>query len=298
MGRLVFLFILFSSNLFADISGIIFDNKTKQPLDNVNIALKGTGIGTISDTLGNFTLKYEQKGNYILQISRIGYKNEEITIQNPSLLLMFYLKQKPVLTEGITVFGKKLQKQDQTKKITANEILKIPYIKADPIISLKAFAGVATPTDYLGILYVRGSGSDENLYLLDGIELPYLFHFGGAQTIVNPMAVEEVSFEPGGFSAQFGNRLSSVIRIKSRQPTGKSILRFRCDPTEIAAFYTAALSDNISYRISARREILNLYLERILGDYTNLFVPYFGDFEQSITYHYPQGSATFSLLRS
>lgn len=298
MGRLVFFLIILSSNLLADISGTVLDRHSKQPLDNVNIVLEGTGVGTISDTLGNFELHYGKKGIFVLAISRIGFKKKAIEVQNPSFPLTILLEQEPVPTEGITVHGERLKRQDQIKKLSVDEISRIPFIKPDPIISLKSIAGIMAPTDYLGILYVRGSGSDENLYLLDGIELPYLFHFGGAETIVNPMSVQEVRFSSGGFGPQFGNRLSSVIELKRSQPTGKSIFRYRLDPTEIAACYTAALNDNMNYRISARREIINLYLQGLFGDYTNLFVPYFGDFEQSVTYHYPQGMATFSLLRS
>lgn len=298
MGRLVIFLFLLNSNLFGDIDGIVLNRDENIPLSNVNITVKEKAVGTATDKNGEFSLHYDKKGTLILIVSRIGYRKKEVELINPSTSVKIYLEQQPIPAKGITVYGKRIYEKKSGETISSDEINRIPFIKPDPIISLKSFAGVSSLTDYLGIIYVRGGGGDENLFLLDDIELPYLFHFSGFETIVNPMIVKEVTFEPGGFSSIYGNRLSSVISVKSRDLSGKSNFRFRTDPTEIAAFYEASLQNNLNYRLSMRRGILNIYLKRAFGNYQNLFVPYFGDFEQKIMYNYMNGNISFSLLRS
>lgn len=135
-------------------------------------------------------------------------------------------------------------------------------------------------------LIVRGGSPFENLYIIDGIEVPNINHFssqgstGGPLSIINIDFVENVEFSAGGFGARFGDKVSSMTNISMRSGN-KEEFRGRLDlsATGVDGSVEGPLG-NGSYFVSARRSYLD-FLFNLAGF---SFVPQYWDFNGKIDY--------------
>ena len=87
--------------------------------------------------------------------------------------------------------------------------------EADVFRTLQLLPGVVSRSDFSSQLYVRGGSPDQNLVLLDGVAVYNPFHLLGLFSTFNTDAIKEVEFMTGGFPAEYGGRLSSVLSRKS-----------------------------------------------------------------------------------
>lgn len=87
----------------------------------------------------------------------------------------------------------------------------------DVLKTLQALPGVASGTELLSNLYVRGGEGSDNLFLLDGVPLYQICHLGGIFSAFNTDAIESLDFYKSGFPARFGGRTSSVVDIGTRE---------------------------------------------------------------------------------
>jgi len=102
--------------------------------------------------------------------------------------------------------------------LSARQIKRMPNLaEADIIRSVQALPGVVASSDFSTKIYVRGGASDQNLVLFDNAVVYSPVHFFGLFSTFLVEGVDEVQFYKGGFPAEYGNRLSSVLDIKSRQ---------------------------------------------------------------------------------
>lgn len=87
----------------------------------------------------------------------------------------------------------------------------------DVIKTLQALPGVASGTELLSGLYVRGGDGSDNLFLLDGVPIYQVSHFGGIFSSFNSDVIDELDFYKGGFPARYGGRMSSVVDVRTRE---------------------------------------------------------------------------------
>jgi hypothetical protein len=124
----------------------------------------------------------------------------------------------PVQTIGTTEERERFERGTNAGVLSlgGGTIAKIPSIgEADVLRSVQLLPGVTSRSDFTAGYNVRGGASDQNLVLLDGIPIYNPFHFGGLfGTFLEP-TVGEVNLHLGGFSAEYGGRLSSVLDVRS-----------------------------------------------------------------------------------
>ncbi len=102
--------------------------------------------------------------------------------------------------------------------ISAKLIKRVPGLaEADVIRSIQALPGVVASSDFSTKIYVRGGSADQNLFLFDNAEVYSPVHFFGLFSTFLVEGIDDVEFYKGGFSPQYGNRLASVVDIKSRK---------------------------------------------------------------------------------
>ena len=91
------------------------------------------------------------------------------------------------------------------------------FSSPDVIKTLQQLPGVASGTELLSGMYVRGGDGSDNLYLLDGVPLYQVSHLAGIFSSFNTDMVESVDFYKSGFPARYGGRLSSVVDVQTRE---------------------------------------------------------------------------------
>lgn len=124
---------------------------------------------------------------------------------------------KEVVVNGLGVKGKD---KIGHVSISGAEINKRPALlgERDVIKALQTTSGVVSGTEGFAGLYVRGGETDQNLYLLDGLPLLNVYHFGGLFSTFSTNSVEKVDFYKGAFPAVFAERASSIVDVALKRP--------------------------------------------------------------------------------
>ena len=126
------------------------------------------------------------------------------------------------------MIGKELdrKKSFQTSRVKLNtlQLRNIPQVaEADLFRSLQSLPGVLTQNDFSTGLVIRGGNTDQNLILLDGITVYNPSHVGGVFSHFILDAIKEVDLQKGAYNAEYGGRLSAVLKVTSREGNSKKI---------------------------------------------------------------------------
>ncbi len=223
--KMVFIAILslFTSLLFSqtkqNISGYVMDSLSKEPIIGAMVYAEKMNTGKFTNNSGYFNLP-DMPGGCEIRISHPGYETETLSMNSGEIKKIF-LKEKPFTSkEVVTTADMTNQKEElYSKKISSIELsgqqLKsIPQlVEGDLLRTLQSMPGVATISDFSSELFVRGGQSDQNLFMVDGVEIYNPTHLFGLLSTFNTEAIKKVTFSKGGFGAEYGGRLSSVVDV-------------------------------------------------------------------------------------
>ena len=204
------------------ISGTVTDS-VDIPIERANIVVKGTTQGTMTGKNGRFTLRTNPIYPIILQISSVGYNTREYIIKkgDKHTGIKIGLKVKNEQISEVSVTGE--QTSGSLTKINADLTHVLTDAGGGNIEGLvKTQLGVTSNNELSSTYRVRGGNYDENLVYVNDIEIyrPFLIRAGQQEglSFVNPDMVSSVKFSPGGFNAEYGDKMSSVLDIKYKQP--------------------------------------------------------------------------------
>lgn len=243
MNRLIpaFLFLLYSVNLFAQtnfITGAVVDSKTEEPLIGANVLVNELdNWGDATDLNGKFSIKVPN-GSYTLTVRMIGYapvvKTDVIVGSGSEVQLKIKLTETSIQLDQVEVhadyFDKAIKENDlSTVVLSPEEIRRSPGSAQDFQRILQGMPGVSFTDDKNNELLVRGGSPNENLIILDGMEIHSTNHYpdeqnsGGPINMVNVDLIEDIQFSTGGFISKYGDKLSSVMNITSREGTRRNL---------------------------------------------------------------------------
>ncbi|WP_300507174.1 carboxypeptidase-like regulatory domain-containing protein [uncultured Duncaniella sp.] len=195
-----------------------------EPVEFATVRIGGTAIGTTSGLEGDYTLSCPAADTITVHFSCIGYREEtrrlidasgDVTL-NMRLQLTTEMLQQVEVTE--------LKKQTGSiATIDASELRKNPDASGGSVESLiTTMAGVTGSNEMSSQYSVRGGSYDENSVYINGIEVyrPLLITSGQQEglSVINPDLVGAIGFSTGGFPAEYGDKMSSVLDITYRQP--------------------------------------------------------------------------------
>ncbi len=226
--RITFLGIMIISlSLAAEmgrIQGRVIDNTNGEILIGVNVIIEGTELGASTDENGFYVIPFVPVGTHEITASYIGYNSvtkKNITVtSNQTTNVDFKLSPGAIILEPIVVVEEKpivIRTQTQTTHTsTADEIKKLPISEINQIITLQA--GVSSSTQGT---HIRGGRATEIAYYVDGV-LAKAPHYGQQSVQINKEAVEEIGVITGGFDAEYGEALSGVVNIVTREGSDKT----------------------------------------------------------------------------
>jgi len=149
-------------------------------------------------------------------------ENEELRIENneepDAVAQEASAEQVTELRKVVVQLRKKPKRKLGESVVSAKNIKRMPGLaEADVMRSIQALPGVVASSDFSTKIYVRGGASDQNLFLLDNGIVYCPTHFFGLFSTFLVETVDDVKFYKSGFPAEYGNRLSSVAAINSRE---------------------------------------------------------------------------------
>lgn len=281
---------VYSQELKGSIRGRVLEKNTQLPLPFANVIIPGTTYGASTDLNGNFVINNIPVGIYELRASVIGYKtvviNDVMVKPEKVVQINFELPPEIIEIKDVVVkadfFNRNILEPVSSRNFSQEEIRRSPGGFEDVVRSLSVLPGIAQADAGRNDLVVRGGAPSENLFVVDGYEIPNINHFGtqgstgGPISFINLDFVRDVSFSTGGFPVLYGDKISSTLKINLRE--GDNI-NYNFKGTLSATlfgfdFEGPAFNQNSSFILSARRS----YLDFIFKAAGFSFVPEYYDF--------------------
>ncbi|MGZ5190165.1 MAG: carboxypeptidase-like regulatory domain-containing protein, partial [Flavisolibacter sp.] len=299
----------------GSISGFVINANTKQPIPGATVTIEGSNLSVFADTTGRYRITDITTGSYTVTVSTIGYEtisrfNIVITSGNENELSFELLPRTSELAEVVirsirnSARAGTLETPLSVQRLTSEEIKANPGGNFDISRVINSLPGVGGSSGSVGgfrnDIIIRGGGPGENVFYLDGIEIPVINHFstlgsgGGPTGILNVSFIEDVKLSSSAFNAKYDNALSSVFEFKQKSGNAnKTQGNIRLSGTELAATIEGPLNKNknLTYLASVRRS----YLQFLFSLIDLPIRPNFWDFQYKLTYR-PDAKSTISFL--
>jgi ferric enterobactin receptor len=214
------------------LSGVIRDQSTGETLPFAAILVKGTTIGTSTNSDGYFTLLKVPSDTSTLLVQYVGYRKTPVylTPQMPKKNLLIDIKPESRALREVKISAHKddvvfVKKEEVgTIKLTPLKIEQLPSIgEKDMMRSFQLMPGISASNESSSGLYIRGGTPDQNLVLYDGFTVYHVDHLYGFFSAFNSNALKDIQLYKGGFESRFGGRISSVTEITSKEGNQKRI---------------------------------------------------------------------------
>ncbi len=269
----------------ASISGFVIDSTSGEGLIGANVYIANRSVGISSNVHGYYVLHPLPAGEYILKVSYLGYRTASLPISlalDERKLLNISLIPEAVAGEEVIVSAEAENRAREINisqvDITAQTIRSAPRLaEADMFRTLQALPGVIAESDFSTGLVVRGGNTDQNLIMLDGITVYNPSHMGGLFSNFLLDATKDAQFIKGGFPAEYGGRMSSVLNVISKSGNNK-----RFDGSVGVSLLSSRLSLEVpvasgAFLMAGRRT----YFDQVLSLMGEEFPYYFYDFQGS-----------------
>ena len=256
-------------------------------LGSAGVRLVAAGDSTLkrvtdTDRLGFFAFSDVAPGAYFLTVTRIGYAPHEERVDlaaGTSLELDISLAAQPITLEGIAVEAERSRARARFEEsagqtvqdISRVEMKSLPIlVETDPIRAVEVLPGVNTVSDFTAAFNVRGGSADQNLILLDDIPIFNPFHLGGVFSVFNADMVQRAELRAGGFPAEYGGRVSSVLTVETDVGDGKTSVdagisllasRIAVDGSLPKGFTDQVGLANTRWRVSGRRSYVDVLVK-------------------------------------
>lgn len=251
------LLILYPSMLITHaqviISGKLKDNRG-HPLPGASVSLKGSYDGTIVDSLGNFKFSTTEKGEQVLIASNVGYKSieEKIVIGTTPIVKIISLKEELNELKAVTVISGSFAAGDTKRAATVLNSIDVATVgggNADITNAVKTLPGAQQVGEQEG-LFVRGGAGYETKQFIDGtmVNNPYFTSVPDIATRgrFSPFLFKGTVFSTGGYSALYGQALSSALILESIDLPERSAANFSISPILTGAGFQQLSNDKKS----------------------------------------------------
>lgn len=269
------------------LTGTVKDKLTQEALIGVTLRLEGADLGTVTDIEGKFRIAGIPPRSYNVVASYLGYSpqtkyNVVITTGNANQLNFELEPDSKTLGEVVVAENRSVRIATVETPLSVQN-LSVEEIKSNPggnfdisrvVQALPGVGGVAgTGAGFRNDLIIRGGGPSENVFYLDGVEIPVINHFttqgaaGGPTGMLNVSFIEDATLASSAFNARYDNTLSSVLQFRQRDGNPERIQgNIRVGASEAAFTAEGPLgkkNGKTTFLASARRSYLQFLFEAI-----------------------------------
>lgn len=226
MAHLLLVFLLLVSSLLSQgqtvVSGVVTDSR-KQPVPGASVTIKDSYDGATADSAGRFRFSTSEKGNVLIVVTCVGYLPAEVPvlIAGETMQLQLQLKQEVTEMSAVVITAGAFEASDRKRAsavLSSIDIVTTASANADVTGALKTLPGAQQVGESEG-LFVRGGTAAESKIFIDGTLVNNFFGTsvpGIAQRgRFSPFLFKGTVFSTGGYSALYGQALSSALLLES-----------------------------------------------------------------------------------
>ncbi|MBN1604826.1 MAG: TonB-dependent receptor [Chitinispirillaceae bacterium] len=220
-------------------------------------SLEDRSIITTTDSAGNFSFKSIPAGRAKLKVVATGYEPYYSMIEvSDSEVISIIIRINKIAIDDfeITVYGKAQEKEIVQRTLQAREAKRVPGFSGDAVKAVQALPGVARPVFGSTEIVLRGADWDDNKYYIDGVEVPYLWHDLGNNSVINSNIVDIVELFPSSFGAKYGDALGGVINVNTRKAQERTHVIADISTGHASLVLDLPINRKLSFVGSMRRE--------------------------------------------
>lgn len=292
------LFFVFSFSLFtagqvyaqrSTIRGFVTDQENGAPMELVNVTVSSARTsfnqGTVTSRDGLYVFPRLQPDTYVIKASFVGYSifsdtliilAGQTTTRNIALIPSDEVMEEVLIEAENLVGNARITAGQQTLTPKEIELIPSPDLSGDLVNMLTSLPGIVALGDRGGQLFVRGGEPSQNLVLLDGMLLYQPFHILGFYSAFPTEIINRTDVYAGGFTSKYGERISSVIEVDSRNGNTQKLAGSVALSPFVGALRAEGpiIKNNLSLLASFRQSLVEQGGERLI----NTSLPFnFGD---------------------
>jgi outer membrane receptor protein involved in Fe transport len=256
------------------VHGRVSDAGTVAPVGGATVRIQGRPGHATSNKEGEFTLANVPPGTWTLEVSKPPFTATTDTVvvegdhppdpvellligEVDTLKLVEPMKPHPTPPGGVEVIREEIQR--------------IPGTRGDMLTAVQSLPGIAntgTFTPFSSGVIIRGSDPSDARILVDGFEIPLLYHFGAVQSIIPTEMIQGIQYAPGGFGTENGRASSGVIEVQSRPGTDKLGGFAELSFINGAVMLHGPIGDpsnHATFAVSFRRSVVDALVPAVLG---------------------------------
>ncbi len=275
--------------------GTVRSAVTGQAVAGAELLLLGFGQTSQTDASGRFRFDQLVPGQYRVQIRAIGFRpviRTDLRVgSGKPLQIDIDLEPLPLELSEIEVvpgyFQDELRSPTASETLEAEEVRRAPGVQEDVVRAVALLPGVGVTSGGRNDLIVRGGAPFENLFLVDGIPVPNINHFGsqgstgGPLSLINIEFVEQASFSSGGFGVAYGDRTASLTSVSLREGNRERFSGIaNLSATGAGVIVEGPVGERASFLAGVRRSYLDLLFK--LADFS--FIPGYWDATAKVSY--------------
>ncbi|HXU82849.1 MAG TPA: TonB-dependent receptor [Polyangia bacterium] len=254
------------------IEGRVIDAATGLPVAGATVHVQGTKAKVKTGAEGQFTFPNQAEGTWVLEVSKPPFLSTTDTVvvtaaAPPAPVELLLIAEDAIESIKVEEIHKRESPAPGGTELVREEIQKMPGSRGDFMSTLQSLPGIAntgTFTPFSSGLIIRGSDPSDARILVDGFEIPILYHFGAVQAILPSEMIGEIVYAPGGFGVEHGRASAGIIEVRSRsgQPKlgGFAELSF----VNGAMFLQGPIGKNATFALSMRRSVVDAVLPAVL----------------------------------
>lgn len=213
------------------IKGFVYEKETGEAVLFTSVYLKGTNYGAATDVNGYYLISNVPAGDYELMVTYLGYDTLKVAVSVSAKELVaqnLFLEKSSIKLAQVEISAERQEALTEVRtsvtKLTPKDMKQLPNVSGESDLAqvLQVQPGVIFTGDQGGQLYIRGGSPIQNKVLLDGMIIYNPFHSIGFFSVFDTDIIKTADIYTGGFNAEYGDRVSSIMDIKTRDGNRKN----------------------------------------------------------------------------
>ena len=259
----------------VNLEGVVLERYKKKPLAGVSVAIVDQKRATTTDEQGHFEFLDVPPGMHRLELSNprlvtVG-TDEEIVAGKKKTVRYFAELREEGIDEEKVVRAPRIRKEAVETSIRTEEARRVPGTQGDTLKVVQNLPGVARSSFGAGQLVVWGSAPRDTRVVVDGVEIPALYHVGGLRSTVNSDLVSSIDLAPGAYGAAYGRGMGGLVRIETRQLPDQGLHGYvaadALDGSAMLSGKAGGVKVAVAGRLSWLDRLLPLVTSSDIGDY-------------------------------
>lgn len=258
----------------SGVAGVVVDAQTGAPIMAAAVYAIGAELEVVTDEDGRFWLP-SRAGISALTVIGEAYQPRTVPLGRVGVVRVHLtpMDHAAGATEVITMSGQRPAQAPGAATVERAELVRLPGARGDTLTGIKNLPGIANNgslTPGSGGLIIRGASPEDSRILVDGFEIPILYHFLGVQSVLPSELISDIEVLPGAYGPDVGRASAGVVSVTSRrgarEPGGFVELSF----VNGAAMVEGPLGKRGSFIVAARRSLIDALLPAVIPDEANL----------------------------